>query len=115
VHRRKGSWVVRIGTAACFVFSFIAAGLVSVPDIKLGSGFVYYLERFGIFLAGSFVVFTIFVWGVVRGRVPSEISRDGLKWDELADATDDAVENLQAQLDQLANDLNELANRAVLR
>jgi hypothetical protein len=91
-------------TAGKANFGFIAGAFVSIPAIALGSGAIYYLERFFVLLVGSFIVFTIFFWGVIRGKVPSELSRQGLKWpEEVTSTTNEAIDGLQTQISRLAN------------
>jgi hypothetical protein len=52
---------------------------------------------------------------VLRGELPSAISREGLIWpDEMSAATRAALETQQTQFEILEHDLNELADHVAL-
>src|SRR5207237_789909 len=59
---------------------------------------------------------TAAIYTLSRGIVPTAISREGLVWsDELTKATEEALADLLAQMDMFEADLEEIAQRAMLR
>jgi hypothetical protein len=112
--------IVSIGTAACLLFATIASALVGshreAPAYALSSSVVFYLERFLATLAGSYVVLAVVVRGLICGELPTGISREGVTWPEsAASGTDDAIAALQAQMDKIEFDVQELSRRVAVR
>ena len=111
--------VISVGTAACLLFAAVASAIVDThgeaPAYALSSSAVFYLERFLAILAGSYLVLAIAVRGLLRGELPSAISKEGVSWPEAASDTDNAVAALQEQIDKVEFDLEELSERVVLR
>jgi BMFP domain-containing protein YqiC len=63
----------------------------------------------------TYVVLAIVIRSVIRGELPSAISREGLTWtDEMSATTRAALETLQTQFEILEHDLNELADHVAL-
>src|SRR5205823_7736900 len=59
---------------------------------------------------------TLAVQTIVRGRIPTAISHQGMTWpDEATAATRDAIARLQAQLDGLTAALHKKATREIVR
>lgn len=119
VSRHHQRVVVSLGTAACLLFASLSSALVGshreAPVYALSSSVVFYLERFLATLAGSYLVLAVVVRGLIRGELPTAISRDGVIWSEdAARGTDDALAALQAQVDKIEFDVEELSERALL-
>jgi hypothetical protein len=111
--------LVSIGTAACLLFATVASALVGshreAPAYALSSSVIFYLERFLATLAGSYLVLAVVVRGLTCGELPTGISREGMTWPEsAASGADDAIAALQAQIDRIEFDVEELSERAVL-
>lgn len=101
--------------AACIVPALMAKPK-KAPDYALGSNAALYLERSFLILVLGLVVLTVLVWTVIRGTAPASFTRDGITWaGEVTQETKRADDALQSQIDELAEDVRELANRAVLR
>ena len=120
VSRDRQHVVVSIGTTACLFFAAVASAIVGshgeAPAYALSSSVVFYLERFVATLSGSYLVLAVAVRGLIRGELPSAISKEGVTWPEgAAGGTDDAIAALQAQIDKIEFDLQELSERVVLR
>jgi hypothetical protein len=84
VSRRHQRALVSIGTTICVVFA-AAAPLVpgshrEPPGYALESSVVLYLERLLAAFLISYVVFVIIVRSLIRGELPSTMSREGLTW-----------------------------------
>jgi hypothetical protein len=120
VSRRHQRALVSIGTTICVVFA-AAAPLVpgshrEPPGYALESSVVLYLERLLAAFLISYVVFVIIIRSLIRGELPSTMSREGLTWSkDPSGATEEAIQILQEQLDVLEHDVNEIIERAALR
>jgi len=80
VSRDRQRVVVSIGTAACLLFATVASTLVGspreAPAYALSSSVVFYLERFRVTLAASYLVLVVVVRGLIYGELPTRISRE---------------------------------------
>jgi hypothetical protein len=86
------------------------------PAYALSSSVVFYLERALATFLLSYVLLAVVVRSVIRGELPSAISREGLTWpDEVSGATKEALEALKTEFEILEHDVHEIAERAVLR
>jgi hypothetical protein len=85
------------------------------PAYALSNSVVFYLERSLATLLILYVVLAIVIRSVIRGELPSVISKEGLTWPDDITATKEALETLQAQVETLQHDVNEIAERAILR
>lgn len=76
--------------SAAFLFALAATLLGGapsrLPDTALSSTVLLHVERTAVILAAAFVVFVILAraW---EGKLPSELSRDGAKWDAVSSET----------------------------
>jgi hypothetical protein len=120
VAQRQHRVLVSIGTTICLVFAATAPALLEAqraapPAYALSSSVVFYLERFLATFLITYVVLAIAIRSVLRGELPSAISREGLTWpDEMSAAARAALETLQTQFEILEHDLNELADHVAL-
>jgi uncharacterized protein YlxW (UPF0749 family) len=118
VSKRSQRVLVSVGATICGVFAAGAPGLESqreAPSYALSNSVVFYLERSLATLLILYVVLAIVIRSVIRGELPSVISKEGLAWPDDVSATREALETLQAQVETLQHDVNEIAERAVLR
>ena len=102
----------------CGAFAAVAPALEprpEAPSYALSNTVVFYLERSLATLLILYVGLAIVIRSVIRGELPSVISREGLTWPDDVSATKEALETLQAQVETLQHDVNEIAERAVLR
>jgi hypothetical protein len=84
------------------------------PAYALSSSVVFYLERFLATFAGSYLVLAVLVRGLIGGELPTGISKEGMSWPE-SKATADAIAALQAQMDKIEFDVQELSRRVAVR
>jgi hypothetical protein len=120
VSRHHQRVFVSVGTAACLVFAALASALVGshgeAPAYALFSSVVSISSGFLATLGGSYLVLAVVVRGVIRGELPSTISKEGVTWAETAaSGTDDAIAALQAQVDKIGFDVQELSRRVAVR
>ena len=105
VSKRAQRALVSIGTTVCGVFAAVAPALEprpEAPSYALSNSVVFYLERSLATLLILYVGLAIVIRSGIRGELPSVISKE-------------ALETLQAQVETLQHDVNEIAQRAVLR
>jgi hypothetical protein len=72
------------------------------PAVAGNDGSVWYIEKVMVLLGLFVLLITVFVYGVLRGQVPTSISKDGLTFPPAA-AT--AMDALADRLDQVENRL----------
>jgi hypothetical protein len=83
VSERGQRVLVSVGTTVCGVFAVVAPGLESgreAPSYALSNSVVFYLERSLATLLILYVVLAIVIRSVIRGELPSVISKEGLTW-----------------------------------
>ena len=73
----------------------------SLPSIALGSDVLLWLEQSVLVLVGLLILTAVVYRGIIRGQAPSEISKDGVKWEEVVGATLEALDGLNERLDQV--------------
>jgi hypothetical protein len=118
VSKRGQRAFVSIGATICAVVAAVAPAFESrreTPSYALSNSLVLYLERSLATLLILYVVLAIVIRSVIRGELPSVISKEGLTWPDDVSPTKEALETLQAQVETLQHDVNEIAERAVLR
>ena len=77
-----------------------------LPAAALSTPAILYLERSLILLVVLLLAFTLLVRGVVRGQLPTSISKEGIEWAaDVADKTEEAIAGLQEQIDNLEAEL----------
>jgi len=111
---------IRAAGAATFALAAAAAVQAGIPakapGWALNSRIVYFLELVLATVALAYALLTVAIYTLSRGIVPTAISREGLVWsDELTKATEEALADLLAQMDMFEADLEEIAQRAMLR
>jgi hypothetical protein len=111
-------WLVRVVGAATFVAGAVVAARATpprpLPGWALSSRFVFGLAVALAVIGPICLLLTLAVQTIVRGRVPTAISREGLTWSEEATASGEAaLVDLQLEIDRLAADLANLATGVV--
>jgi hypothetical protein len=111
-------WLVRVVGAATFVAGAAVAARATpprpLPGWALSSRFVFGLAVALAVIGPICLLLTLAVQTIVRGRVPTAISREGLTWSEEATANGEAaLVDLQLEIDRLAADLANLATGVV--
>jgi len=86
------------------------------PAYALSSGVVFYLERFFATFILSYALLAIMVRSLMHGELPAAITKEGLTWPDeaVSGAMKRAIARLQAQLDELEQDMKEIAEHVVL-
>jgi hypothetical protein len=119
VLRDRQRIVVSAGTALCLLLA-VAAPLVlrsprEPPAYALYSGIVFYLEQFFAVFVMSYAILAVTARTLIHGELPSAITKEGLTWsDEASGAVKQAIARLQAQLDILEQDVEEIAEHVAL-
>ena len=109
------------GSGAAIFATAIVAGVRTQPPARLPgwalhSHVVYVLALVLAVVVLLCVMLTLAVQTIVRGRVPTALSREGVVWPEdPTRTTRQALATLQGQVDQVVVDVAEIAERAVLR
>jgi hypothetical protein len=111
-------WLVRSASVATFAGGIAIAARASppqpLPAWALSSRVVYGLAIVLAVVAPVFVLLTLAVQTIVRGRVPTAISRDGLTWAEEVTSNGRAgMADLQLEVDRLAAELDALATHVL--
>lgn len=83
--------VIRFAIAALFAgafyFAFIAAEPPSpLPTVALGQGFLYRVELLLATVFAALLLLTPLLQGVLNGRLPTEITARGAKYEEVSDS-----------------------------
>ena len=87
-----------------------------LPGLALHSRVVHVLALMLAVVVLLSGLLTLAVQTIVRGRIPTAISYQGMTWsDEATAATRDAIARLQAQLDGLTAALHKKATREIVR
>jgi hypothetical protein len=115
---RAERWLVRIAGLATFAAGVVVAARASPPEPlpawTLSSRFVYGLAVAAAVIVPFCLLLALAVQTVVRGSVPTAISREGLTWAEgVASNGGAAIVDLQRDVERLAADLDVLATRVV--
>lgn len=108
--------LVRVIVAALIVGSLAFALLLDPPDdlpaVALGKEFVYRVEIVLLTFYGGLLLLTPLFYGLIRGKLPIEVSARGAKFSEAADEAlgkaEAAIERLQTDSTALRADLVEL-------
>ena len=98
VSERGQRVLVAVGTTVCGVFAAVAPALEArreAPSYALSNSVVFYLERSLATLLILYVVLAIVIRSVIRGELPSVISKEGLTWPDDVSATREALETLR--------------------
>jgi hypothetical protein len=110
-------WLVRLAGTATFVAGVTVAIGASpparLPGWALSSGLVYRAVLVLAVVVPLCALLTLAVQMIVRGRVPTAISREGLTWVAEASTGAVALAELQVEVDRLAADFDSLATRVV--
>jgi hypothetical protein len=95
--------VVRLIVACVIVATVLAFALVRAPEnlpaTALGQPPVYHLEVALLVFYGGFLLLTPAFWGLIRGRLPTEISSRGAKYTEVGESADAALKATGQQSD----------------
>lgn len=111
-------WLVRGVGLATFVAGAVTAARASpprpLPAWALSSRVVYGLAIAMAVIGPICLLLALAVQTIVRGRVPTAISREGLTWsEEVTSSGDAAIAQLQLDVARIASDLDALATRVV--
>jgi hypothetical protein len=111
-------WLVRVVGLTTFVAGAAVAARASLPRPlpawALSSGVVYGLAVAVAVIGPICLLLTLAVQTIVRGRVPTAISREGMTWSEdVASSGEAAIAKLQRDVVRIATDLDELATRVM--
>ena len=111
---------MRCAGSAIFVAAVVGAvrtpAPARLPGWTLHSPVVYVLALVLAVVVLLCVMLTLAVQTIVRGRVPTALSREGVVWPEdPTRTTRQALATLQGLVDQVVVDVAEIAERAVLR
>ncbi|HEX6702943.1 MAG TPA: hypothetical protein VF101_19625 [Gaiellaceae bacterium] len=111
-------WLVRIVSTATFVAGAVVAARATtprpLPGWALSSRFVFGLTVALAIIGPTCFLLTLAVQTIVRGRVPTAISREGLTWtEELASSGEAAIAQLQDDVVGITANLDELATRVM--
>ena len=107
-----------VRTAAVAVLVVAAIGVSAIegapralPGVALGSAVMLHAERSLAFVVIAIALLSVLV-RAARGDLPVELSSSGLRYEaEAADATADAVDELQNQFDELVATVESIAAR----
>ena len=101
--------VTRFGTALIILTAALAPAWFDspkdLPDIALGSSFLFYLERVLAVFVILFALFVVAMYGVGRGQLPTRVARDAWEWPE------DVVEQVRTADEALADQVRALEER----
>lgn len=111
--------IVSTGTALCLLLAaaapFVLRSHREPPSYALYSSVVFSLERFFATFVMLYAVLAVTVRTLIHGELPSAITKEGLTWsDEASGAVERAIARLQAELDVLEQDVEEIAEHVVL-
>jgi hypothetical protein len=100
---------VLIGTALCaaLVTSVVVPVPEDLPAVALRQAGLYRLEVALLVFYGALLLITPAFSGVIRGRLPIEISTRGARFAEEADQSTEANEAAIQELDQIASSLTD--------
>ena len=83
-----------------------------VPGWALRSSLIYLLELVLVTVGTLYVLLTVAIHTVLRGAVPTTISREGFTWAQgVTKTADEKVASLQEQLNSFGMDLTALAEQ----
>ena len=91
--------VVALAFAAAAWFAFVEADPpAQLPAVALDQGFVYRLELLLVTVFAGLLIITPLLQGVLNGRLPTEITARGAKYDpaDVADGLKDAQDRIAA-------------------
>lgn len=111
-------WIVRAAGVATFAAGTVIAARATpprpLPAWALSSRVVYELAVAVAVIGPICLMLTLAVQTIVRGRVPTAISREGLTWtEELASSSEAAIAQLQRDVARITADIDELATRVM--
>ncbi|HSS32331.1 MAG TPA: hypothetical protein VLL27_03525 [Solirubrobacterales bacterium] len=107
-------WVVRVLVGIVALGAILSVPLVPVPDkppaTALNEGTIYHLEVALLIFYGGLLLLTPAFWGLIRGRLPTEISSRGAKYpEEVGQSADVALKAVGEQ----ANAAQEISDELV--
>ena len=86
-----------------------------VPNWALRSSLIYLLELVLATVGASYALVTVAIHTVVRGAIPTSISKEGFTWArDLTKETDEAIAALQQQVKSFEEDLSALRTQVAL-
>jgi hypothetical protein len=86
------------------------------PSWALRSSLIYLLELVLATVGALYALLTVAIHTVVRGAIPTTISKEGFTWaQEVTKAADEKLANLQKQAKSLREDLTERAEQIAPR
>jgi hypothetical protein len=105
--------LIRVLTGAALCAALVASAVAPIPEnlpaVSFQQAGLYRLEVALLVFHGGLLLITPAFSGLIRGRLPIEISTRGAKFadeaDESADATRTAIENLKEITDDLGEEL----------
>jgi hypothetical protein len=111
-------WLIRLLSAACLVVAGVIAylspdcgthGTAACPGYALGVGAILRGER-GVAALAILVIALVAVARLVwEGQLPDELTKDGVKWSMAAEGTEEAIQGLDAQLEEHGAALRDLS------
>jgi hypothetical protein len=119
VNPRLERAVVRLAGIAMFALAVTAAirtgAPTHVPSWALRNSLLYSLELVLATVGALYALLTVAIHTVVRGSVPTAISKEGFTWaQELTKETEDATTILRKEVRSLEADLTALRNQLAL-
>jgi hypothetical protein len=116
VNPRLERGVVRLAGIAMFVLAAAVAIRTGAPrhtpSWALRSSLIYVLELVLATVAALYALFTVAIHTVVRGAVPTTISREGFTWaQEATKLAKEELANLREQIGSLKVDLTEFGEQ----
>jgi hypothetical protein len=120
VNPRLERAVVRLAGVAMFALATAVALQTGAPrhapSWALRSGLIYRLELVLVTVGALYALLTVAIHTVLRGAVPTTISRDGFTWaHEVTRLTDEAIAAMQEQLKSFEAELTELTKQVAPR
>jgi hypothetical protein len=115
VNPRLERAVVRLAGVAMFVLAVVVAIRTGAPSYTptwaLRSSLIYLLELVLATVGALYALLTVAVHTVLRGSVPTTISREGFTWAQEATKLANEVANIREQTRSLEVDLTELTDQ----
>jgi hypothetical protein len=92
-----------VAILSAFMFTIPRHG--RMPSVALGQPDLYRVEVCLALFYGGLLVLTPLFYGVLRGTLPSEISQQGAKWPQAANAANVTLDELDVSVKRLQRDM----------
>jgi hypothetical protein len=120
VNPRLERAVVRIAGIAMFVLAVTVAVRTGAPkqppSWALRSSLIYLLELVLATVGASYALLTVAIHTVLRGAIPTSISKEGFTWaQEVTKMTDEVITSARGQLESYEADLTTRAEQIAHR